>query len=518
MTSIHDKLIEKKNTLQVYTHLSINYFVAYEIASLIGYCNPMACVKKHVSEYNQFPFRDYLGYKEPIISLKTILLNIDGVTEILSKTHKTILPDVRNLFKKYNIELPLEIKKQASVKVEINKKDLIELKIDPKNVPTDLTMYSYISNHLCFEYFIGYEISTVLGYSNATACVKRNVSKCNKFPFSEYLGIKEPFINPKTILISRDGAIEILINTRKKVSPDVLNLFKKYNIILKKDLIELKKIDHENVQTDLTMYSYISNHLCFEYFVGYEISALLGYSNPMACVKQNVSKCNQLPFSEYPGVKEPYLDPRTSLISRDGAIEILIKTRKRVSADVLHLFKKFNIDTTNKKCLTKEQQTLSSITNVFKTEDFNDQFKVGNYYLDLYFPLYRIVVECDENGHSDRKPGDERKRMDYVNNEIKIDYENCIRFNPDAEDFDISKVIGRIHTLMKMKGVWIVKYTNPNRYIKNINLSPEKECNTCSIVKSLQDFNKASENRDGFENVCKMCRKKRQAVILAEKK
>lgn len=405
MTSIHDKLIEKKNTLQVYTHLSINYFVAYEIASLIGYCNPMACVKKHVSEYNQFPFRDYLGYKEPIISLKTILLNIDGVTEILSKTHKTILPDVRNLFKKYNIELPLEIKKQASVKVEINKKDLIELKIDPKNVPTDLTMYSYISNHLCFEYFIGYEISTVLGYSNATACVKRNVSKCNKFPFSEYLGIKEPFINPKTILISRDGAIEILI-----------------------------------------------------------------------------------------------------------------KTRKRVSADVLHLFKKFNIDTTNKKCLTKEQQTLSSITNVFKTEDFNDQFKVGNYYLDLYFPLYRIVVECDENGHSDRKPGDERKRMDYVNNEIKIDYENWIRFNPDAEDFDISKVIGRIHTLMKMKGVWIVKYTNPNRYIKNINLSPEKECNTCSIVKSLQDFNKASENRDGFENVCKMCRKKRQAVILAEKK
>ena len=53
----------------------------------------------------------------------------------------------------------------------------------------------------------------------------------------------------------------------------------------------------------------------------------------------------------------------------------------------------------NKFCIER-CLTLSGITNVFKTEKTEDQFKVGTYYLDLYFPEYKIVVECDENGQS----------------------------------------------------------------------------------------------------------------------
>ena len=90
-----------------------------------------------------------------------------------------------------------------------------------------------------------------------------------------------------------------------------------------------------------------------------------------------MSKCNQLEFRDLPDeIKKPQLDPRVILINRDGAIEILIKTRKRISPDVLHILKRFGIDTTNRKCLTKEQQTLSALTNAFKTEKFEDQFKV----------------------------------------------------------------------------------------------------------------------------------------------
>jgi very-short-patch-repair endonuclease len=196
---------------------------------------------------------------------------------------------------------------------------------------------------------------------------------------------------------------------------------------------------------ELANYSYISNGLYFEYFVGYEITSLLGYKSPQSTITKIVSKSNQLEFRDYPGVKEPELDPRTILISRDGAIEILIKTRKRISPDVLHILKSFGIDTTNRKCLTKEQQTLSALTNTFKTEKFEDQFKIGRYYLDLYFTDYKIIVECDENGHSDRKPGDERERMDYVNEKLEITDLNWIRYNPDDNDFDISKVMGQIY-------------------------------------------------------------------------
>jgi len=208
------------------------------------------------------------------------------------------------------------------------------------------------------------------------------------------------------------------------------------------DQHEIELIEDEN---ELNTYSYISNGLCFEYFVGYEITSLLGYKNPAEVIKNNVSKSNQIEFRNYPGIKDPEINPKAILISRDGAIEILIKTRKRISPDVAYILKKFNIETTNRKCLTKEQQTLSAITNVFKTEKFEDQFKIGTYYLDLYFNDYKIVIECDENGHADRKPWRERERMDYVNDKLKINDSHWIRFNPDEHDFDISRVIGRIY-------------------------------------------------------------------------
>jgi very-short-patch-repair endonuclease len=201
---------------------------------------------------------------------------------------------------------------------------------------------------------------------------------------------------------------------------------------------------------ELANYSYISNGLYFEYFVGYEIASLLGYKNTRDVIIKNISKCNRLEFRDFPGVKEPELDPRTILITRDGAIEILIKTRKRISPDILHILKNFGIVTTNRKCLTKEQQTLSALTNSFKTEKFEDQFKVGRYYLDLYFPEYKIVVECDENGHADRKPYKERERMDFVNEKLGLTDDNWIRYNPDEKDFDISKVIGKIYTRINL--------------------------------------------------------------------
>ena len=206
------------------------------------------------------------------------------------------------------------------------------------------------------------------------------------------------------------------------------------------------------VLNELSVYHYDVRHeFSEEYFIGYQISALLGYKNPAEVIKKNVSKCNQLIFRDLPEEsKKPEIDPRTILITRDGAIEILLKTRKRISPDVLHILKRFGIETTNQKCLSKEQQTLSIITNTFKTEKFEDQFKVGRYYLDLYFPDYKIVVECDENGHADRKPADERKRMDYVNEKLGLTDDNWVRFNPDAKDFDISKVTGKIYTRINL--------------------------------------------------------------------
>ena len=225
---------------------------------------------------------------------------------------------------------------------------------------------------------------------------------------------------------------------------------------------EIEFVIESDDEKDLTTYTYISNHLCFEYFVGYEVASLLGYVNTTKVILNNVSKCNQLVFREYPGVKIPELNPKTVLINRDGAIEIVLKTRKRITPDVLYILKKFNIDTTNMKCLSKEQQTLSTITNTFKTETFEDQYKVGKYYLDLYFPEYKIVIECDENGHADRKPYKERERMDFVNEKLGLEDSNWIRYNPDEKDFDLSKVMGKIYRkINEYKDINNVKIPEP---------------------------------------------------------
>ena len=283
-------------------------------------------------------------------------------------------------------------------------------------------------------------------------------------------------------------------------------------------IIEYSDSD-EGDEHELSQYSYISgNRLCFTYYVGYEITSLLGYKDVNQVIRHNVSKHNQLPFREYPGVKEPPLDPRTILVTHNGVCEILLKTRKRISPDVLHLLKRFGIETTNRKCLSKEQQTLSSISNVFKTEKYEDQYKTGKYFIDLYFSEYRLCIECDENGHSDRRPSDERERMDFVNKELEIDDSHWIRFNPDEKDFDMSRVIGQILLYMKTNGKWKPTYIPPTRAKRNINLESEKQCTVCKIIKHLEEFHKAKEHRDGRENYCKLCKKKRQDEIVKEKK
>ena len=211
--------------------------------------------------------------------------------------------------------------------------------------------------------------------------------------------------------------------------------------------IIIEESDEESeIKRELTTYEYVNDsRLCFTYFVGYEIAALLGYTNPNQTVRNNVSKCNQLPFKEYPGPKVPWLDPRTILISTGGACEILLKTRKLLTPDVVHLLKEFGIETTNKKCLTKEQQSLSEISTIFKIENPVFQHPVGNYILDMYFPEYKIIVECDEGNHSSYDPEKEAERVRYINTFLGIEDNNWVRFNPDEENYDIAKLVGQIY-------------------------------------------------------------------------
>ena len=390
---------------------------------------------------------------------------------------------------------------------------IIESSEEEKEVMTESELVVYNDNPEKKDYFIGHKIASLIGYINTKDAISKNVKDENKIYFKDYNGLQEPKLNSNVILISRDG-IDDLLSKKKELTSDVIDILSKINVDVSMFADESKEEDEISEEGELTTYSYINNGYCFEYFVGYEITALLGYKNTNAALT-SVSKQNKLEFREYPGVKKPKQDPKTILINRDGAIEILLKTRKRLSPDVVHILKTFHIETTNKKCLSKEQQSLSAITDVFKTEKFADQFKIGRYYLDLYFTDYKIVIECDENGHTDRKPWKERERMDFVNEKLGITDSNWIRYNPDEYGFDVSTVNAKIHRKMdeikeeehrrileeeiKKKDEEIQKIMESKSVVKK---EGRRTCKDCKVEQDISEF---SPFGTGNATSCKKC-------------
>ena len=113
---------------------------------------------------------------------------------------------------------------------------------------------------------------------------------------------------------------------------------------------------------------------------------------------------------------------------------------------VLTLTKLLGIVTIDYKFIKKETSTCHKILTVFKNENIKPQYSVKPYLVDLYFPDYDLVIECDEHNHKDRGAIYEKKRQNHIENKLGATF---IRFNPDDPDFDILNVISDIHYYMK---------------------------------------------------------------------
>ena len=72
---------------------------------------------------------------------------------------------------------------------------------------------------------------------------------------------------------------------------------------------------------------------------------------------------------------------------------------------------------------------------------------VGKYKIDLYFPDYKIAVECDEEFHKINKEKD-IERQKFIENKLQCQF---IRYSPDADDFCIFAVIADIREAILKK-------------------------------------------------------------------
>ena len=69
------------------------------------------------------------------------------------------------------------------------------------------------------------------------------------------------------------------------------------------------------------------------------------------------------------------------------------------------------------------------------------QFSIGSYRIDLYFPEHKLAIECDEHDGKDRDIDYEIKWQAFIEDQLNCKF---ICYNPDAKGFTIEKIFNKI--------------------------------------------------------------------------
>lgn len=92
----------------------------------------------------------------------------------------------------------------------------------------------------------------------------------------------------------------------------------------------------------------------------------------------------------------------------------------------------------------KEEELISFIIRVYSRQFACDpQHSIGPYRVDLLLDK-RIVVECDEHGHTAYNAVDEAERQSFLERRGFTVY----RFNPDKDTFDLATIVADLNALL----------------------------------------------------------------------
>uniref|UniRef100_A0A6C0LNZ0 Bro-N domain-containing protein n=1 Tax=viral metagenome TaxID=1070528 RepID=A0A6C0LNZ0_9ZZZZ len=131
---------------------------------------------------------------------------------------------------------------------------------------------------------------------------------------------------------------------------------------------------------------------------------------------------------------------KITYIPYKSLLKLLTKSRKN---SCMEFAKYINLDIISKYCLSIETDIISCILKTFDGHVMIPQYKVDNYRIDLFFPEYKLAIECDEQHHL-RKNNIEADRIRQSNIFMNLRC-NFIRFNPYEKDFDLFKLLNEIY-------------------------------------------------------------------------
>ena len=157
------------------------------------------------------------------------------------------------------------------------------------------------------------------------------------------------------------------------------------------------------------------------------------------CTAENIRQKDQLISVVDTSVQWPADSQKYDLyINEEGLHELVLSSKQPKALDFARAL---NIEVHKHKVASNEQSGVNTIMKVFNGENMITQFSFGKYRIDLYFPKYKLAIECDENNHNNRDVGYEIARQKDLEQHLRCFF---IRYNPDAVDFDIFIVINSI--------------------------------------------------------------------------
>lgn len=167
-----------------------------------------------------------------------------------------------------------------------------------------------------------------------------------------------------------------------------------------------------------------------------DIGRMIGLSRVRNSVKNMSKKYLYKRISKTVGENQSMI-----LFTEPGLKTLLSKSRSARASDVASAL---GLDITNVFVHTIETSTMKNIMTAFKGEHMVTQYTVqctDAYRIDLYFPKYRLAIECDESFHKYNKEEDVARQAD-IEKRLQCTF---IRYAPQENDFDMFKVINLIY-------------------------------------------------------------------------
>lgn len=139
-------------------------------------------------------------------------------------------------------------------------------------------------------------------------------------------------------------------------------------------------------------------------------------------------------------------DQNMVYITYNGLCKVILKSRK---PNIIKISSDFGINTTLQKNICIEAEIIYNIKLAFKNEETKDQYYVDGFKIDLYFEVYKLAIECDENQHNiEINKIKDIQREKYIKEKLGCEF---IRFKPYDKEFNIFKLINDIYSFIKEK-------------------------------------------------------------------